>query len=199
MHAPQRMQSERFAKPSCSPAHVAHCRPARCAVRRRGRAVEVRRVGRDGLPGRRACQQSHEDRQVGRAGISFSIPTQAMCSFGSETPRSALPSLVQTTTPPVSAIAKLTPVMPGVGCHELLAQVTCARLRPGTSDRSPRPAVPKCSWNSLADVFLLDVNGRQHDVAGRFVAQAARSARPGRYRPPRCHAVRDTGSDGTPR
>ena len=45
-------------------------------------------------------------------GTNFSIPIQAMCSGGSETPKSAFPSLVQTTIPPVSATAKLTPVIP---------------------------------------------------------------------------------------
>ena len=40
------------------------------------------------------------------------MPIEAMCSFGRLTPRSALPSLVQTTTLPVSATAKLAPVMP---------------------------------------------------------------------------------------
>ena len=45
-------------------------------------------------------------------GMIFSMPIEAMCSFGTLAERSALPSLVQTTTPPVSATAKLQPVMP---------------------------------------------------------------------------------------
>ncbi len=44
-------------------------------------------------------------------GTSFSMPMQAMCTLARCTPMSALPSLVQTTKPPVSATAKLTPVM----------------------------------------------------------------------------------------
>ena len=45
-------------------------------------------------------------------GISFSMPMLAMWSGGTLAPMSALPSLVQTTNPPVSATAKLAPVMP---------------------------------------------------------------------------------------
>ena len=45
-------------------------------------------------------------------GSSFSMPIEAMCSDGTLAPRSALPSLVQTTKLPVSAIAKLAPVIP---------------------------------------------------------------------------------------
>ena len=42
------------------------------------------------------------------------MPIEAMCSGGTFAPRSALPSLVQTTTVPVSATAKFAPVMPAV-------------------------------------------------------------------------------------
>jgi len=42
----------------------------------------------------------------------FSMPIEAMCNFGTLADRSALPSLVQTTNVPVSATAKLQPVMP---------------------------------------------------------------------------------------
>ena len=45
-------------------------------------------------------------------GMIFSMPTEAMYSFGQCTDRSALPSLVQTTMAPVSATAKFAPVMP---------------------------------------------------------------------------------------
>ena len=45
-------------------------------------------------------------------GINFSIPMLATCSGGTLAPMSAFPSLVQTTNPPVSATAKLAPVMP---------------------------------------------------------------------------------------
>jgi hypothetical protein len=42
----------------------------------------------------------------------FSMPMAAMCSFGTLADKSAFPSLVQTVTPPVSATAKLQPVIP---------------------------------------------------------------------------------------
>ena len=45
-------------------------------------------------------------------GITFSIPMVATYSGGRVALMSALPSLVHTTMPPVSAIPKLTPVMP---------------------------------------------------------------------------------------
>ncbi len=47
-------------------------------------------------------------------GINFSIPIDAMCNGGTFADRSALPSFVHTTTVPVSATAKLQPVMPAV-------------------------------------------------------------------------------------
>ena len=53
-------------------------------------------------------------------GISFSTPMQAICRRGRLVPISALPSLVQTTTPPVSAMAKLTPVSPAWAPMNLL-------------------------------------------------------------------------------
>src|SRR5476651_1020167 len=45
-------------------------------------------------------------------GITFSMPIDAMCSGGTFALRSALPSFVHTVMPPVSATAKLQPVMP---------------------------------------------------------------------------------------
>jgi hypothetical protein len=42
----------------------------------------------------------------------FSMPIEAICSFGTLADRSAFPSLVQTTKVPVSATAKLHPVIP---------------------------------------------------------------------------------------
>ncbi len=98
------------------------------------------------------------------------MPMQAMCSLGSETPMSALPSLVQTTKPPVSAMAKLTPVMPASAAMNLLAQMPARRfgqvVRIGGSLLGPQMLVKR-----LAHLLLLDVDGRQHDVAGRLVAQ----------------------------
>ena len=88
-----------------------------------------------------------------------------MCSLGSETPRSALPSLVQTTKPPVSAMAKLTPVSPASACMNLSRRCLPGRLgqifrigragggaqmlveqlrrRPLSSDGSP---AARCGW-----------------------------------------------------
>src|SRR5438094_812711 len=68
---------------------------------------------------------------------------QAMCSGGSETPRSAFPSLVQTTNPPVSAIAKLTPVSPASACiglelFEIVSQ-PCERVRLDACRRLAQP------------------------------------------------------------
>src|ERR1700721_2862546 len=52
-------------------------------------------------------------------GIIFSIPMLAMWSGGTEAPMSALPSFVQTMKVPVSAIAKLPPVMPAPAARNL--------------------------------------------------------------------------------
>ncbi len=57
-------------------------------------------------------------------GISFSIPIDAICSGGTFAERSALPSFVHTTTVPVSATAKLQPVIPAVFlAHEIRPRV----------------------------------------------------------------------------
>jgi len=45
-------------------------------------------------------------------GMIFSMPIEWICSGGTLPERSALPSLVQVTTVPVSAMAKLQPVRP---------------------------------------------------------------------------------------
>ena len=76
------------------------------------RAVEMRRVAGDRLTGGRRASNRVKTARVLESGINFSIPMQAMWTRGNETPKSALPSFVQTTKPPVSAMAKLTPVMP---------------------------------------------------------------------------------------
>ena len=59
----------------------------------------------------------------------FSMPIEAICSFGTLADRSALPSLVQTTKVPVSATAKLQPVMPGVGVEDQRAGRLALRFR----------------------------------------------------------------------
>ena len=61
-------------------------------------------------------------------GMSFSMPIEAMCSFGRLADRSALPSLVQTTKVPVSATAKLRAGHAGVGLEEVAAASCCRWL-----------------------------------------------------------------------
>ena len=81
-------------------------------------------------------------------GMIFSMPMQAMCSGGSDMPRSALPSLVQTTKPPVSATAKFTPVRPASALQELLAQVAAGRLGQVLGVGGALRRCPACSWKS---------------------------------------------------
>ena len=103
-------------------------------------------------------------------GSSFSTPMQAMWIGGRLVPMSALPSFVQTTNPPVSAMAKLTPVSPA-----------CAAMN--FWRRWPRAASVRYFGiggallgseflvEEFADVFLLQVDGGENDVAWRFVAE----------------------------
>src|SRR5215831_14594555 len=79
-------------------------------------------------------------------GMIFSMPMQAMCSLGTLALRSALPSLVQTTKLPVSAIAKL-------------VRVIVARLRPDCTRKNFRNIVPQL------------VDRGNDDVAGRFIIE----------------------------
>ena len=72
------------------------------------------------------------------------MPMQAMCTFGSETPRSALPSFVQTTKPPVSAMAKFTPVMPASAARNF-----CAQMLPGGFDQVGRIGRAGCRAEPL--------------------------------------------------
>ena len=171
MHAPQRMQLSDRGNRRSAGCGCGRCRPARCAARRRAsgpwKCDEYVVIG---WPvAERASSRRKTPRSCAR-GISFSMPMQAMCSFGSETPRSALPSFVQTTKPPVSAMAKLTPVMPASASRNLSRR--CARA---ASARYFGSVAPSCGAQvlveQLADLFLLDVNRRQHDVAGRLVPQ----------------------------
>ena len=83
---------------------------------------------------------------------------------------SALPSFVQTTTPPVSAIAKFTPVIPASAAMNLLRK--WPRAASVRYFGSVAPAFrPQMLVERLAHFSLLDVNGRQHDVAGRLLPQ----------------------------
>ena len=145
----------------------------------------------------RASSRMKTARSAAR-GISFSIPMQAMCSLGSEMPRSAFPSFVQTTNPPVSATAKFTPVMPASAAMNLSAQVRASGF--GQVVRVRRSLLgPQVLVKRLAHFLLLDVNRRQARCGWAARSAVARSARPGRCRPPRSRAVRETDSGGTPR
>ena len=64
-----------------------------------------------------------------RRGMIFSMPIEAMCSFGTLADRSALPSLVQTTKLPVSATAKLAAGHAGVGGEDQRAGRLALRFR----------------------------------------------------------------------
>ncbi len=79
--------------------------------------------------------------------MTFSMPIEAMCTGGSVVPMSALPSLVTTTNPPVSAMAKLTPVSPASAPRNFSRR--CWRARSVSWVGSERPAgVPSFSWKS---------------------------------------------------
>ena len=98
------------------------------------------------------------------------MPMQAMWSGGSDVPRSALPSFVQTTKPPVSAMREVDAGEAGLGGEKLFAQALAGGLGEvggvGGALLGAELAVEE-----LADVFLLDVDRRQHDVARVFVPQ----------------------------
>ena len=57
------------------------------------------------------------------------MPIDAICNFGTFADKSALPSFVQTTKVPVSATAKLQPVMPAVGGKDQRASCLTLRFR----------------------------------------------------------------------
>jgi hypothetical protein len=78
----------------------------------------------------------------------FSIPTDAMWHGASAIPRSAFPSFVHTTKPPVSATAKFIPVSVASGGEEVRAQMLARRRRErrriGKSLRRPEVLVERC-------------------------------------------------------
>ena len=103
-------------------------------------------------------------------GISFSMPMQAICERGRLAPISALPSLVQTTKPPVSAMAKLTPVSPACAPRNLLAKVAAGGF--GEVFGIGRAFVrAELLVEQLADFFPLQMDRRHDDVTGRFLAE----------------------------
>ena len=103
-------------------------------------------------------------------GMIFSMPMQAMWIGGRLVPMSALPSLVQTTTPPVSAMAKLTPVSPACAARNFWRRWPRAASVRYLGSEAPFVG-SEFLMEELADVLLLEVNGGEDDVAGRFVAE----------------------------
>jgi hypothetical protein len=88
---------------------------------------------------------------------------------GSEVPRSALPSLVQTTKPPVSAMAKLTPVRPASAARNFSRR--WCRAASVSALGSERPAGAELFVEQLADLLLFQVNGGHDDVARALLAK----------------------------
>ena len=113
------------------------------------RAVEVRGVGGHRLARRPAREQPQEDAEVlARAGAPSRCRRTRRGRAGARMPRSALPSLVQTTTPPVSARSEVRTGDAGVGAQEGVAQVR-ARARSARACGSLCPAgAPSRSWKS---------------------------------------------------
>ena len=84
------------------------------------RPRDHRDVVRDRLTRRVRGQEGHEHRDVARgAGSTFSTGMTAMCTGGSVVQNRPLPSLVTSTSVPVSAAAKFTPVTPTSAREEL--------------------------------------------------------------------------------
>ena len=124
----------------------------------------------------RASSRRKTPRSFAR-GMTFSMPMQAMCSGGSEAPRSALPSLVQTTKPPVSAMAKLTPVRPACAARNFSRR--CARAASVSFCGSASPlGVPSFSWNSSPiSSFFLWMAGITMWLGGSLASWTIRSPR----------------------
>ena len=75
------------------------------------------------------------------------MPIEATCTRGKVVPMSALPSLVTTTKPPVSAMAKFTPVRPAWAERNFWRR--CWRAFSVRTVGSESPAgVPSFSWKS---------------------------------------------------
>ena len=109
--------------------------------------------------------------------MSFSIPMQAMWMGGSDTPRSAFPSLVQTTSPPVSAMAKFTPVSPAWLAMNFSRR--CWRAASVSCLGSERPAgVPMVRWKSspISSRFLC-IAGSTMWLGGSWASWTMRSPR----------------------
>ena len=106
--------------------------------------------------------------------MSFSMPIDTMWSLGILVDMSALPSLVHTTTSPVSAMPKLAPVMPALQPrHKLLAQVHAGHVGEeggvvgvGRVGSSGNLVTGNLLTEAVAYLLTMDVEGRHDDVAG---------------------------------
>ena len=98
------------------------------------------------------------------------MPMQAMCSLGRLAPRSALPSLVQTTKPPVSATAKLAPVMPASASKEIRPRVAAHGFRRGSARRIARLGADRSRKHSR-DIAAQLVNRGNDDMTRRLVVE----------------------------
>ena len=128
------------------PPYVAHV-PAATTAHALGESRSIHSLVVIGCP---VAERARSRRNTARSfalGTSFSIPMQAMCNFGKDVPRSAFPSFVQTTEPPVSAIAKLTPVMPAAAARNFCRSVCRAASVRYCGSVAPS-FVPMCLWNS---------------------------------------------------
>jgi hypothetical protein len=132
--------------------------------------MKVRGICGDRLTCGRSSQQSQEDAQVFSSRNQLFHAHAGNMHLRQRDPRSALPSLVQMTIPPVSAMAKLTPVSPASALTESLPQMITSRLGQIIGIRGPF-FCPQVLMKALANFFLADMNRGQHDVAGRFLSK----------------------------
>lgn len=113
MHAPQRMHlsdDQKSSIPSRSERPLSTSTTCSSAPSRGARKCEVICV--IGEPSALRESMRMKTPRSSMRGTTFSMPIDAMCRRGTLALKSALPSLVQTTNEPVSAIAKFAPVMP---------------------------------------------------------------------------------------
>ncbi len=133
-------------------------------------AVEMGRVGGNGLPGGRAPEQAQEDAQVGCSGNEFFDPHAGDMELGKGDSQVAVPFVGTDNEPASLCDGKIDAGDPSLGLHELLAQ-----FEAGCFDEvwGINVAVfgPQVFVEERADFFSLDMDGGHDDVAGWFVAQ----------------------------
>lgn len=171
MQAPHRIQFRLFRNSSSAEYRCGRCqREQRAAQSPDAGCENAMSTVELGCPvAERASRRRNTARSL-RRGSKFLIPIQAICSGGRETPRSAFPSLVQTTKPPVSAIAKLTPVSPASAAQNRSRRCwRAASVRYAGSESAFFRT--KMFVKTLADLFFPNMNCGQHNMAGRFLLQ----------------------------